>query len=338
MNALYPLKFQTIFKEKLWGGDRLNSVLGMDFSPLPNCGEAWVVSGVPGFQSLVSNGFLEGNELNELVEVYMGDLVGERIYETYGDEFPVLIKFIDAREWLSIQVHPDDSLAHKRGLKGGKTEMWYIIDADEKSELICGFKHKTDKETYLGQLKSGKLPELMRYEPVAAGDVFYMPAGSVHALGPGILLAEIQQTSDITYRIYDWERKDADGNPRELHTEAAMDAINFEASRDGRISYSKINNNSNPIVSTPYFVTTWLNINQTTIKDYSFLDSFVILICIHGQSIVEFDSDKIEFRPGEAILIPACIDEIRIFPDKECTFLEVFMDENLLPDNLVSNN
>ena len=228
MNKLYPLKFKNIFKDKIWGGQKINTILGKDYTPLSNCGEMWVVSGVEGNQSIVENGFLAENELNEVVEIYMGDLVGEEVYEKYGNEFPVLIKFIDANDFLSIQVHPDDNLAKKRHAGNGKTEMWYIVEASPEAELISGFSKKVDKETYLEHLQNKTLKEILNFERVKAGDVFYMPAGRVHAIGPGILLAEIQQTSDITYRIYDWDRLGVDGSLRELHTDLALDAIDFE--------------------------------------------------------------------------------------------------------------
>lgn len=338
MNALYPLKFYPVFKDKLWGGQRIRTFFGMDFSPLPNCGEAWVVSAVEGFVSVVSNGYLQGNDLNELIEVYMGDLVGEKVFEHFGTEFPILIKFIDAREWLSIQVHPDDALARRRGGKGGKTEMWYIIDADADSSLICGFNQKISKETYLSHLEAGKIQELMRYEPVKKGDVFYMPAGSVHALGPGILLAEIQQTSDTTYRIYDWDRTDENGKSRELHTNEAHDAIHFEAATDGRVSFQKTNNHSNNIISTPYFVSNFLPIKNPVIRDYGIIDSFVILICTEGSGVLGYEEGKINIRAGEAVLVPAAMEQIHLIPEGTCTFLEVYLDETLLSDSNSSNN
>jgi len=227
MNSLYPLKFHPVFKDKLWGGDKIKTVLGLDYGNLPNCGEAWVISGYSDNVSVVQNGFLQGNDLNELISIYMGDLVGDSVYEQFGDEFPLLLKFIDAHDWLSIQVHPDDELAQKRQMPNGKTEMWYILQADKDAKLITGFKEKIDSETYLKYLIENKLPEILNYETVDAGDVFFLPAGRVHATGPGILLAEIQQSSDATYRIYDWDRIDDAGKKRELHTSDALDAIDY---------------------------------------------------------------------------------------------------------------
>jgi mannose-6-phosphate isomerase len=227
MNDLYPLKFKPIFKEKIWGGDKIKTVFGMDYSPLPNCGEAWVLSGHGEEISEVTNGFLAENQLDELIEIYMGDLVGEAVYEKYGNKFPLLIKILNSSDWLSIQVHPDDKLAESRHNDLGKTEMWYIADAEPGAELISGFNREMTPELYLSNLNNGTLKEIMNYEKVEKGDVYFIPAGRVHALGPGLLLFEIQQTSDLTYRIYDFDRVDDKGNPRQLHTEQALDALDF---------------------------------------------------------------------------------------------------------------
>ena len=237
MNSLYPLKFKPIFKDKIWGGQKIKSSLKMDFGDLPNCGEAWMMSGVEDNPTIVENGFLAGNELNEIVEVYMGELVGDKVFDQFGNEFPLLIKFIDSNDWLSIQVHPDDFLARKRNIGFGKTEMWYMLDATDDAELIAGFNKKTDKDEYLQHLENKTLKEILNFEKVEKGDVFYIPAGRVHALGPGCLLAEIQQTSDTTYRIYDWDRIDAAGMFRELHTEEALDAIDFEFHESYKTEY-----------------------------------------------------------------------------------------------------
>ncbi|HER08916.1 MAG TPA: mannose-6-phosphate isomerase, partial [Bacteroides sp.] len=201
---LYPLKFKPILKDKIWGGSRLREVLGKEASD--RAGESWEISGVSGDISVVENGFLAGNDLTELVEVYMGDLVGEHIYEQFGLEFPLLIKFIDANDFLSIQVHPGDELARERHNSFGKTEMWYIVEAEADGQLIAGFNREMDRDTYLEHLQRGTLKEIVNFERVKKGDIYYMPSGRIHAIGAGVLLAEIQQTSDVTYRIYDWDR------------------------------------------------------------------------------------------------------------------------------------
>ena len=234
MNELYPLKFHPIFKERIWGGRKLHTLLN---KPLPEnrvIGESWELSGVQENISVVKNGFLKGNDLQELIEVYLGDLVGDHVYDRFGIEFPLLFKFNDAQQFLSIQVHPDDHLAKQRHKAWGKTEMWYIVQADPGAELISGFINGVDEEVYQKALKEKRIPEICNYEPAEEGDLFYIPSGRIHATGAGILFAEIQQTSDVTYRIFDWNRKDAAGRERELHTDLATEAIDFKPYKDYR--------------------------------------------------------------------------------------------------------
>ena len=325
MNKLYPLKFKPIFKDKIWGGDKIKTVLKKDFSPLPNCGEVWVLSGVKGNQTPVENGFLAGNELNELVEIYMGDLVGEKIFEKFGNEFPILLKFIDANAWLSIQVHPDDELAKKRGLESGKTEMWYILNAGENAELISGFSKKVNQETYLQNLKNKTLKDILNFEKVKQGDVFYMPAGRVHAIGPEILLTEIQQTSDTTYRIYDWDRVDDKGNSRELHTKLALDALDFEVHDNYKTQYRQKINETVTAVDSKYFSTNVLEFDRGIKKDYSELDSFVLFICTEGEMNIEYPNGTENLKFGDVLLIPNEINDINILPLKHSKLLEVFI-------------
>ena len=325
MNKLYPLKFKPIYKDKVWGGQKIRTVLGQDFGPLPNCGEVWVLSGVEGNQTEIANGFLKGNELNELVEIYMGDLVGEQVYQKFGGEFPILIKFIDANDWLSIQVHPDDELAEKRHGSLGKTEMWYILDAEKDSELISGFSKKVSKEEYVASLENKTLKSLMNFEKVERGDVYYMPAGRVHALGPGILLAEIQQTSDVTYRIYDWDRIDKAGMMRELHTELALDAIDFNVQDQYKTEYEPKQNETVEVVDSPYFTTNLIHLDRPLAKDYSELDSFVIYVCPEGSFKLTCNDGEYPVKMGEAILLPATTEKIEIHPENECKILEVYV-------------
>lgn len=327
-HKLYPIKFKPVLKDKIWGGSKIKDVLGIDYNPLPNCGEAWMLSGVEDNPTIVTNGFLEGNELNELVEIYMGDLTGDEIFNRFGNEFPILVKFIDAADWLSIQVHPDDALAAKRGIGNGKSEMWYIMAADENAELITGFKRDSSSEEYIKYLDQKRLPEILNKEKVKAGDVFFMPAGRVHALGPGILLAEIQQTSDTTYRIYDWDRLDDKGKSRELHIDEAMEAIDFKAHDDYKASYKVVRNASSNLVSSPYFTTNIILIDKAIAKDYSELDSFVIYICVQGKLTIVHDGTEekqVTLLTGEAALIPAVIDRIDLIPSEESKILEVFI-------------
>jgi mannose-6-phosphate isomerase len=326
MNALYPLKFKPVFDDRIWGGEKIRTVMGLDFSPFERCAEAWVLSGYEGKQTIVSNGFLEGNEINELIEVYMDELLGEKVFDQTGMVFPLLIKFIDARDWLSIQVHPDDDLAHKRNMPNGKTEMWYIIEADDQAQLISGFKKKVTQQQYLHRLQNKTLPEILNFEKVKAGDVYFMPAGRVHALGPGVLLAEIQQTSDATYRIYDWDRVDANGKGRELHTEQALAAIDLDVYPEYKTRYSSKLNETSELVTCPYFTTNLAELAQPLQKNYEELDSFVIYICLEGGMTLKYDvGEKLPVRKGEVVLIPASMDLVEVYPEIKVKFLEVYI-------------
>lgn len=326
MSVLYPIKFKPILKDKIWGGEKLSKQLGKDFAPLPNAGESWEISGVPGNVSVVENGFLKGNNLNEILEIYMGDLVGDKNYQKYGNEFPLLIKFIDANDVLSIQVHPDDKLAKERHDSFGKTEMWYVMQADEGASLISGFSKDVDQETYLKHLNENTLDEILASHQVAPGDVFFIPAGRVHAIGKGILLAEIQQTSDVTYRIYDFDRKDDQGNTRELHTEQALDAIDYKHYSDYKTQYEAKNNESTEVVQCDYFKTNVLEFDQAIQKDFYGLDSFMIYMCAEGSFEIEYNDGKTEkVTKGETVLIPAELRVITLKPSEKTKVLEVYV-------------
>lgn len=325
MNQLYPFKFKPIFKDKIWGGQQIKTKLGMDFGSLPNCGEAWLISGYGEDLTVVENGFLAGNSINELVEVYMGELVGDRIFENFGNEFPLLIKILDANDWLSVQVHPDDALSKKMQINGGKTEMWYVLGAAEKAELISGFNRKLSKEEYLDKLKSKSLKEVLNYEHVKNGDVFYIPAGRVHALGPGILLAEIQQTSDATFRIYDWDRIDAAGMSRELHTEAALHALDFELYDEYKTKYSTKLNDSSTLVESQYFTTRLIEMDKAVLKNFQGLDSFVIYLVVEGSCSISYSGGEVGMKLGEAVLVPASIDNIALQPNTKTQLLEIYI-------------
>ena len=323
--SLYPLKFTPILKDKIWGGSKLKTVLNKDFSPLPNAGESWEISGVEGDISVVSNGFLAGNDLEELIEIYMGDLVGDHVYENFGVEFPLLIKFIDANDVLSIQVHPDDELSKERHNAYGKTEMWYVIEADKGSELIVGFNQNITKEQYLAKLKEGRLEEILNNAPVKEGSCFFIPAGRVHAIGKGILLAEIQQTSDVTYRMYDFNRTDDAGNPRELHTELAVDAIDYSFEKKYETSYQTEINKTSELVRCPYFTTNILEFDKPQEKDYIELDSFVIYMCLEGDMEITYEEGSITVAKGESVLIPAIINNLTLTPKTKTKILEVYI-------------
>ena len=322
---LYPLKFQPVFKEKIWGGQKIRTLLNIDFSPLPNCGEMWALSGVSGYQTKIVNGFLAGNELNEILEIYMDELVGEKVYDRHKTEFPLLVKIIDATDYLSIQVHPDDQLAGKRKLGNGKTEMWYILDAAPDAELISGFNREMNVNTYLQYLRDKKLKEILNVEMVKKDDLFFIPSGRVHALGPGILLAEIQQTSDTTYRIYDWDRFDANGNPRELHTDLALEAIDFKMYDSYRTHYRPTLNQPSLLVDCPYFTTNLLTFDRTMEKDYSGLDSFVVYLGLEGKVGLRSGDNRLLINPGEVVLLPATIENVVLEPSATGKLLEVYI-------------
>lgn len=324
MSGLYPLKFNPIFKDKIWGGEKIKTVFGMDYSPLPNCGEAWVLSGYGDEISVVKNGFLADNQLDELVEIYMGDLVGEAIYEKYGSKFPLLIKILNSSDWLSIQVHPNDELAELRHNDLGKTEMWYIAEADKDARLISGFNREINSDDYLNHLTKGTLTDILNYENVNKGDVFFMPAGRVHALGPGLLLFEIQQTSDLTYRIYDFDRVDDKGNPRQLHTDLALDALDFKHYENYRTNYKPEFNKTVSIVESTYFNTSIIHFGTPVVKDYSGLDSFVILQCAEGNCTVDYAEGEESLKAGEVLLIPAIMEHITLIPHGKVKLLEIY--------------
>lgn len=326
MQDLYPLTFQTIFKEKIWGGEKIRTVLGKDFSPLSNCGETWEISGVKGNESMVRNGQLAGYSLPEVIRTFKGDLVGEKVFEKFGDEFPLLVKFIDANDDLSIQVHPDDALAKARHDSFGKTEMWYVIQADENAKLVSGFNKPIDKETYLKYFNEKKLFDILNQEIVHSDDVYFLPAGRVHTIGKGLLIAEIQQTSDITYRIYDFDRRDANGNTRELHVDQALDAIDYQYFDDYKTQYEAANNQPSSLVECDYFHTQKIVFDEIVERNYTDLDSFVIYVCLEGEFELGYGpSQSIRVNKGDAVLVPACFKEIGLHPLKPSNILESYV-------------
>lgn len=319
---LYPLKFQPILKDKIWGGQKLNQILNKQ-SDLPNIGESWEISDVEGDTSVVINGLLQGQTLKQLVQTYKEALVGQKNFEVFGEKFPLLIKFIDAKEDLSIQLHPNDELAAKRHNSFGKTEMWYVMQADDDANLIVGFNQKVTPELYLQHLKNKTLTKILNFDKVTSGDTYFIEVGRVHAIGAGVMLAEIQQTSDITYRVYDWDRVDDQGNERELHNDLALDAIGFDMEDDFRVAYDKLPNQSNKMVSCPYFTTNYLQLNATIQKENTH-DSFMIYICVEGEAEIKTDDFSEKVIKGETILVPASITSFQI-SSKNATLLEVYV-------------
>lgn len=301
---LYPLKFKPILKERLWGGTKLKDVLN---KPIESdiTGESWELSGVVGDISEVSNGRLEGISLQELMDDQGEALLGKSVVERFGKEFPILIKFIDAKQDLSIQLHPNDELAKERHNSFGKTEMWYIMDADPGAKLIVGFNKDVEKQEYVKSIEDGTLTDLMNYEEVGEGDTFFINTGKIHAIGAGVLLAEIQQTSDITYRVFDFNRKDKDGNLRELHTGLAVDAIDYKKKDDFKVDYPKKKGEVNTMVDCPYFKTNFMELIQPIKQDLSQRDSFTIYMCVGGTAIIGNDWGSTEIKKGETVLVSA---------------------------------
>lgn len=308
---MYPIKFKPILKERLWGGTKLKTLFN---KPIETdiTGESWEVSAVKGDISVVANGEFAGKSLQDLIHLYPNELLGKHVYEKFGADFPILIKFIDAREDLSIQVHPNDELAKKRHNSFGKTEMWYVMQADPGAELIVGFNKNVTRDEYQQHLDNGSLTDIMNYEKVTEGDTFFINTGKVHAIGGGIIIAEIQQTSDITYRVYDFNRKDKNGNLRELHTEQALDAIDYERKDDFKVNYSKSENNTNEMVNCPYFVTNYLKITTDFEKEIASDDSFHIYMCVKGSGILSDGNLKVSVNQGETVLFPAACKKLHV--------------------------
>ena len=313
---MYPLKFQNIFKSVVWGGEKIAPFKGVN-TQQKNIGESWELSGVKGNESIVAEGPLAGRTITSLAEEYKGALLGDKVYAATGAEFPLLIKFIDARDDLSIQVHPDDKLAAERhnGSKG-KTEMWYVVQADEKAHLMSGLSKEITPEEYAAKVADNTITDVLHDYDVHAGDVFFLPAGRIHSIGKGCFIAEIQQTSDITYRIYDFGRLGLDGKPRELHTELSKAAIDYTVLPDYKTPYQSCKNQENEIVSCKYFTTSLYELDKEVTKDMSGLDSFVIAICVEGSgSLTDSEGNVVSLRQGETVLVPACSRSFTLRPE-----------------------
>ena len=278
-----PFKFKPLLKQTLWGGDKIIAFKQLD-EQLPNVGESWEISGVAGNETIVSEGAFAGKTLNALVSELKDKLVGKECYQLFGDEFPLLIKFIDAHQDLSIQVHPTDEIAHKQGKKRGKTEMWYMMKSDAGAKLFSGLKKQITPEEYEQMVENDTICDALAQYTVNEGDVFFLPAGRIHSIGTGCFLVEIQETSDVTYRIYDYKRRDKNGNYRELHTKLAAESINYHVEKDYRTHYVPQKNQGVQLVQSPYFNTSLYDLDERMLIDYSELDSFVILIGMEGHA------------------------------------------------------
>jgi mannose-6-phosphate isomerase len=314
----YPLLFEPIFKERIWGGAKLKKVLNKSFES-NQIGESWELSTVENDVSVVVNGEFKGLNLNQLIEKYPTELLGVNSIQNFGLNFPLLFKFLDAKEDLSIQVHPNDALAKERHNSFGKTEMWYVMQADDNVRLVVGFKDKTNKKDYQEHIENKTLVTILNETLVKKGDAFFLETGTVHAIGAGVLIAEIQQTSDITYRLYDWDRVGANGVGRELHTDLALDAINFETTNT-KLNYAAAKNKSVNLVECPFFKTNILQIsekyNWKKIKE-----SFTVFMCTEGSFTINMLHFQSEFKKGDTVLIPAIIDGFEIIG--EAILLEI---------------
>ncbi len=318
-----PIKFKPILKQTLWGGGKIVKFKGIDGHDGEQIGESWELSGVPGNESVAANGEYDGRTLTEIVAAEKERLVGTDNYKRFGDEFPLLIKFIDAKQDLSIQVHPDDEKAQKYGLRNGKTEMWYIMNSDADASLRCGMKAKITPEKYKEMVADGTICDAIAEYPVKEDDCFFIPAGRIHSIGKGCFLAEIQQTSDATYRIYDFNRRDKDGNLRELHTEKAAECIDYTVLNDYRTEFTAEKNRGVQIVSCPFFNTAVYDLDEPMTLDYSELDSFVVLIGLKGEArLTDNEGNTTTLRGGETLLIPASTATIKV--DGNIKFLETY--------------
>lgn len=319
-STLYPLQFYPILKERIWGGEKLKTVLHKDITSKIT-GESWELSAVNGDVSIIANGELKGTSLQELIDNSPDEILGTKVSNRFGKQFPLLFKFIDAREDLSIQVHPNDELAKERHNSFGKTEMWYVMQADEGSRIIVGFKEKSNQEEYLEKLNNKEVLSLLEQVAAKQGDVFFLETGTVHAIGAGILLAEIQQTSDITYRIYDFDRVDAQGKTRELHVDMALEAINYDVVETQK-KYKTEKNVFNDVVDCPYFTTNILPL-QGTIEIDKTPESFTVYMCVEGYFEIEYYNKKYSYKKGDTVLIPAGMNMFKI--SGNASILEIYI-------------
>ena len=320
---MQPIKFNPLLKSTLWGGNKIIPFKHLD-SNQENVGESWEISGVPNNETIVSDGELKGQKLNDVVATLKDKLVGTANYKRFGNEFPLLIKFIDARQDLSIQVHPTDEIAKQQGKERGKTEMWYIMDSDADAKLYSGLKMQITPEQYKEMVENDTICDALAQYKVKADDCFFLPAGRIHAIGTGCFLAEIQQTSDVTYRIYDFKRKDKDGYYRQLHTQEASECINYNVEKDYRTEYTPKKNEGVNLVNCPYFNTAVYDLDEPMTLDYSELDSFVILIGIKGEgTIKDNEGNETSLKVGETILIPATTQSLKV--EGTVKFLETYV-------------
>lgn len=322
----YPIKFNPILKEKIWGGNKLNTILSKK-THTQGIGESWEISDVNGNVSEVCNGIYKGTNLKDLIASHEASFLGVDNFEYFGQNFPLLIKFLDAKTDLSVQVHPDNDMAKKHHNSFGKTEMWYVMDSDDGANIVIGLKDENTNPEILNHITSNNVEKVFNRETVKKGDSFFIPAGKIHAIGAGVLAAEIQQTSDITYRVYDWDRTDDQGEKRELHTKLAEQATK-QFHSNGKAEYSLQSNISANLVDCDYFTTNIISVSSNFVKNYTSIDSFVIFMCVEG--VVELTAGGVTeiLKMGETILLPAINDEVG-FKSQSAKLLEIYVDSNL---------
>ena len=317
---LYPLQFEPIFKERIWGGTKLKTYLN---KPITSdiTGESWEISTIENFVSVVANGSLKGKLLTDLINEFPEAVLGTKVYTQFGKQFPLLFKYLDAHEDLSIQLHPNDELAKKRHNSFGKTEMWYVMQADTDARLIVGFKEKSNPEEYLKHIHDKTIVDILDTKKVKQGDVFFLETGTIHAVGAGIVIAEIQQTSDITYRIYDFNRVDANGNKRELHVDLSLEAINYETIEVQKF-YAKTENVSNDVVNCKYFTTNFIPLDGH-IEIHKDQTSFTVYMCVDGSFELSLDAETFLFQKGDTVLIPAALTDFQL--SGKASILEIYI-------------
>ena len=334
---LYPLLFKNNFFSKVWGGSLLKTLKGINDDDTTPIGESWEISAVPDKESVVANGSLQGRKLNELVTEYKEELIGRTVYDMYGDKFPLLIKFIDAAKDLSIQVHPNDEMAKKYHDSFGKTEMWYVMDTKPGAKLYSGFKSLISKYEYGKRIEDGSICDVLASHDIKAGDVFYIPAGRIHAICSGTLLAEVQQSSDLTYRIFDYNRPGLDGKPRALHTALASEALDYTVEDDYRTHYTHKINYPVLLAENRFFTVKLLEVNRAFHRKLYKYDSFVVYMCLEGSSDIVIRSWKgdepeikqVHLTKGMSCLVPACVADMDVVPNNEngmSKLLEVYID------------
>lgn len=317
---LYPIKFKSIFKQKVWGGEKIK-LLKNDKTIPEKCGESWEVSGVQGDVSIIANGFMKDNTLEELIEVYMGDLVGDKVFDKFGYEFPLLIKIIEAKENLSVQVHPNNKIAEERHGARGKSEIWYILNNEKDSCLISGFKNDTNFEGITDAIKNDNLDSIVNQPKVKSSEVYNIPAGRIHSLGKGVMVLEVQQTSDVTYRLYDYGRKN-----RELHLDLAKDVLDYKKTRKLTEEFDRKPDNSNKILKSENFTLNFLPVMNNLDKDYINLDSFVLYFCVNGELIIKTGDQTTTIKTGETVLIPAMIKNVTLHPKTYTELIEIYLE------------